>query len=130
MRPGWTCAAGSSPTSTSTAAATAATPGPPAARPRSPCASTPRAASPSIPPIAVTSAGRDVDVIWSDFRGGTSYREIYSRIDTNFGQTWAAAEVRVNPTQNTDSFGIDLATEGTNVYVVYENVGIDRRSRH
>jgi hypothetical protein len=39
--------------------------------------------------------------------------------------------VRINPGQNTDSFGIDVAVEGaSNVHVVYENIGSDGRSRH
>jgi hypothetical protein len=81
------------------------------------------------PELAVTGATRDdVATVWADFRGGTSYREIYKSFSTDFGQTFGG-NARINPGQNTDSFNVDLAVAGTNVYVVYENF-TSPRTRH
>ena len=88
------------------------------------------ASGPAIgPQLAVTGATRDdVAVVWADFRGGTSYREIFRSFSTDFGQTFGS-NTRINPGQNTDSFSVDVAVAGANVYVVYENF-TSARSRH
>jgi hypothetical protein len=81
------------------------------------------------PQIAVTGAiGDDLAVLWADFRGGTSYREIYSRFSTDSGAGFGASDTRVNPGSTQDSFNIDVAISGANVWVVYE-VFVSSRSR-
>lgn len=82
------------------------------------------------PVLGTTSSGQNVLSVWADFRGGENYREIYRKLDTNFGGTWGTTDTRENPGQNTDSFNLDLTTSGTNAYAVYENFASDRRSRH
>ncbi len=68
---------------------------------------------------------------WPDFRGGTGYREIYSRISTSSGLT-PAAEVKINAmgaTSTRDSYNLSLATSGSNVYAVWETFTASRQ-RH
>ena len=82
------------------------------------------------PAFGVTGAARDrLATVWADFRGGTSYREIYRRVSTDAGAGWGAGDGRINPGQNTDSFNLDVAVVGSEVYVVYENF-TTTRSRH
>jgi len=80
------------------------------------------------PRFGLTDGGRDVLVAWSDFRGGTSYREIFTRASTDFGASFGA-DTRRNVGQNLDSFNIDVAVSGSNVYAVYEAFS-DERNRH
>ncbi|MCS6858520.1 MAG: glycoside hydrolase, partial [Sandaracinaceae bacterium] len=69
---------------------------------------------------------------WADFRGGTSYREIWTRRSTDAAGSTLAAEVRVNGTGDTvtrDSFEVRLAAGGTQLFVIYEAF-VSARSRH
>jgi hypothetical protein len=70
---------------------------------------------------------------WSDFRGGTSYREIWTRRSTDAsGGTPAAAEVRANgsgATATTDSYGVRIARAGTAIFATYEAF-TSARNRH
>ena len=90
------------------------------------------AGGPGIGPRIAFSGSDDVAVAWADFRGGTSYREIYSRFSDDFGVNFAGSDVKVNasgPTATEDSFNVEVATSGSNVYVVFESFVTDR-SRH
>ncbi|RLB55392.1 MAG: hypothetical protein DRJ42_06330 [Deltaproteobacteria bacterium] len=81
------------------------------------------------PQLAVTGASRqNITAVWADFRGGTSYREVFTARSTNSGASFGT-DGRENPGQNTDSFNIDVAVSGSNVYAVYENF-VTVRSRH
>ena len=83
----------------------------------------------AIGPELASSGTDDVVGVWADFRGGTNYREIYSRFSTNRGGTFAG-NVKVNAAGETatrDSFGVDIAASGNNVYVVYEAFQTNRR---
>ena len=70
---------------------------------------------------------------WPDFRGGTGYREIFSRTSATATTTQTlASEVKINAlgaTSTTDSYNVELATVGTNVYAAYEAF-TGSRSRH
>ena len=70
-----------------------------------------------------------VNVLWSDFRGGTNYREIYSDRSVNSGATFPNASRRHNPGMNIDTFNVETAVSGSNVYVVYEAF-TSPRTRH
>jgi Notch 1 len=86
----------------------------------------------AIGPRVVLSNTDDNSFVWSDFRGGTSYREIYARHSSDYGATFSATDFKVNPsgpTSTRDSFNVELARSGNNVYVVYEGFVSDR-SRH
>ena len=78
------------------------------------------------PEIAVSNSA--LNVVWPDFRGGTNYREIFHARSTNAGASFAGDE-RANVGQNLDSFDVDVATSGNNVYAVYQ-VFTSSRSRH
>ncbi len=68
---------------------------------------------------------------WPDFRGGTGYRESYSRRSADSGAT-LAAEVKINAlggTATQDSYDLALASSGTNVYATY-NTFTGTRQRH
>ncbi len=81
------------------------------------------------PKLAVTGATRrDVGAVWADFRGGSSYREIWKAASTNAGGAFGG-DARINPGQNTDSFDVVLAASGSDVYVAYETF-TSPRSRH
>jgi len=81
------------------------------------------------PELGVTGGSRqNITAVWADFRGGTSYREIFRARSTDSGASFGA-DARQNAGQNTDSFNVDVATVGTNVYAVYENF-VTERSRH
>ncbi|GAB5541708.1 MAG: hypothetical protein SangKO_014680 [Sandaracinaceae bacterium] len=87
------------------------------------------AGGPAIGPRIALASPDDVSVVWADFRGGTSYREIYGRFSTDYGATFAASDVKVNASGSTatrDSFNVELASSGSNVYVVYESFVSDR----
>ncbi len=82
------------------------------------------------PRFGVLGAARDtVNTVWVDFRGGTSYREVWRRRSTDSGATWGAGDLRINPAQNTDSFNVDVAVAGTHVYAAYEDF-TSARVRH
>ncbi|HEX5094663.1 MAG TPA: sialidase family protein, partial [Acidimicrobiia bacterium] len=82
------------------------------------------------PRFGVVGAARDtINTVWVDFRGGTSYREVWRRRSTDAGAGWGAGDTRINPSQNTDSFNVDVAVAGSRVYAVYENF-TSSRSRH
>ncbi|MFK8003673.1 MAG: MopE-related protein [Polyangiales bacterium] len=68
----------------------------------------------------VVVSGTNVNTLWADFRGGTSYREVMHRRSTNSGASFLTAS-RINPSMNTDSFNVQLAVSGSNVYAVYES---------
>ncbi|MGE0787635.1 MAG: MopE-related protein [Sandaracinaceae bacterium] len=73
----------------------------------------------------------DVVAVWPDFRGGTTYREIYSRFSNNAGASFAG-NVKVNASgasQTVDSFDVDVASSGTNVYAVWAAF-LTSRTRH
>lgn len=80
------------------------------------------------PVLGVTASGQDIAAAWSDFRGG-SYRQIWTRLDTNYGAAFSASEVRGNSGQALDSFNTAIATTGNKVYVVYETFTTSR-ARH
>jgi hypothetical protein len=68
---------------------------------------------------------------WPDFRGGTSYRESYTRRSADSGAT-LQAEVKANAmgtTATQDSYDLSLASSGTNVYATY-NTFTGTRQRH
>ena len=78
----------------------------------------------TFPPQLAFSNTDDVVAVWPDFRGGTGYREIYSGYSSDFGATFSAANTKVNAsgTSSTrDSYNVDVAFAGTNVYVVFES---------
>jgi MYXO-CTERM domain-containing protein len=80
------------------------------------------------PELGVTGAsGSNIAAVWADFRGGTSNREIWSRSSTTSGASFAASDTRANSGSD-DSFGVDVAVSGTNVFAVYEAF-ITERSR-
>ena len=82
------------------------------------------------PRFGVTGAtGRNVSVLWADFQGRGSYREVDTRRSTDGLGTFAGADFRVNPGQNTDSFNVDVAVSGNRVFVTYENF-VTPRERH
>jgi hypothetical protein len=70
---------------------------------------------------------------WADFRGGTGYREIWTRRSTDAaGATPAAAEVRANAsgtTATTDSYNVRIARAGTALFAAYEAF-TSARNRH
>ena len=66
---------------------------------------------------------------WADFRGGTGYREAWTRRSTDAAGATLAAEVRANPGSTTDSYGVRLARAGTVVFATYEGFTASR-SRH
>jgi hypothetical protein len=70
---------------------------------------------------------------WADFRGGTSYREIWTRRSTDAaGATPAATEVRANgsgATATTDSYNVRIALAGTTMFAAYEAF-TTARNRH
>ncbi|MBK8173063.1 MAG: DUF4114 domain-containing protein [Sandaracinaceae bacterium] len=80
------------------------------------------------PILGVTTSGEDIAAAWADFRGG-SYRQIWTRLDTNFGAAFSAGEVRGNSGQALDSFNTAIATASNKVYVVYETFTTSRE-RH
>ncbi len=81
------------------------------------------------PRIALPHGGRWPNVTWGDFRGGSSYREVYLRRSTDSGASWSGGDRRINPGQNTDSFSLDVASDGDEVFVVYINFTTSR-ARH
>ncbi|MDW8361883.1 MAG: MopE-related protein [Myxococcales bacterium] len=82
------------------------------------------------PRFGVTGSSRHlVTTVWADFRGGSSYREIFRRHSADSGASWGSADLRLNPGQNLDSFGVDVAVSGSNVVAVYETF-TTTRSRH
>ncbi|MBN8610166.1 MAG: DUF4114 domain-containing protein [Deltaproteobacteria bacterium] len=70
---------------------------------------------------------------WADFRGGTNYREIWTRRSTDAaGSTPAATEIRANAsgtTATTDSYNVRIALAGTTMFAAYEAF-TTARSRH
>ncbi len=70
---------------------------------------------------------------WADFRGGTSYREIWTRGSTDgAGATLAASEVRVNgtgATAATDAYNVQLARSGSTLFAAFEAF-TSARNRH
>lgn len=87
------------------------------------------AGGPAIGPQLGFAGSDDVSAAWSDFRGGTNFREIYSNFSDNFGGGFAG-NVKVNATGETasnDSFGVDMAVSGDDVYVVFEAFETERR---
>ncbi len=83
-------------------------------------------------PRVILSNTDDLVAVWPDFRGGTSYREIYSRFSTDYGVTLAAASVKVNSSGTSatrDSYNVEIAASGANVYATWEGFVSDR-SRH
>ncbi|NIS28850.1 MAG: exo-alpha-sialidase, partial [Actinobacteria bacterium] len=88
------------------------------------------ASGPAIGPrFANVGGGATVNVHWADFRGGTSYREMYRDRSTDFGATFPNASGRLNAGMNIDAFNVETAVSGSNVYVVYEAF-TSERSRH
>jgi hypothetical protein len=84
---------------------------------------------PAFSPQLAPSATQDVAAVWADFRGGTNYREIYRNRSTDGGASFSG-NTKVNATGETataDSFGVDLAVSGNNVYVVFEAFETTRR---
>ncbi len=81
------------------------------------------------PRFALAAGGGQPSVFWGDFRGGSSYREVYQRRSTDGGASWGSSDQRINPGQNTDSFAIEAAAEGSDVYVVYVSFTTSR-TRH
>ncbi len=79
------------------------------------------------PRLAPTNAN-EFAAAWADFRGGSSFREIYTRHSANQGASFSG-DVRRNPAQNSDSFNVEMASAGSRVYVVYENF-TSFRNRH
>ncbi len=87
-------------------------------------------AGPAIGPrFALPRGGQWPNALWADFRGGDSYREVYLRRSTDAGASWGTGDRRINPSQNTDSFDLDVAVDGDTVYVVYINFTTSR-ARH
>ena len=73
----------------------------------------------------------DVVAVYPDFRGGAGYREIYGAYSASYGTTFAN-DVKVNGSGTSatrDSYNIDVASAGNNVYAVYESF-LDTRVRH
>jgi hypothetical protein len=70
---------------------------------------------------------------WADFRGGTGYREIWTRRSTDAaGTSPAASEVRANAsgaTATTDSYAVRIARAGTAIFATYEAF-TSARNRH
>ncbi|MBX7193473.1 MAG: glycoside hydrolase, partial [Sandaracinaceae bacterium] len=70
---------------------------------------------------------------WADFRGGTGYREIWTRRSTDAsGTTPAASEVRANAsgaTSTTDSYNVRIALAGSTIFATYEAFTASR-NRH
>ncbi|MEM9071131.1 MAG: MopE-related protein [Myxococcota bacterium] len=87
------------------------------------------AGGPAFRPSLGFAGSNEVSAAWSDFRGGTNFREIYSNHSGNNGASFDG-NARVNgsgETSNRDSFGVDLAVSGNNVYVVFEAFETTRR---
>ncbi len=66
---------------------------------------------------------------WADFRGGTGYREAWTRRSTDAAGATLAAEVRANPGSVNDSYGVRIARAGTVIYATYEAF-TSSRNRH
>jgi len=82
------------------------------------------------PRMGVTGTPADeLAIVWSDFRGGSSYRRIFARHSSDSGASFTGADERANPGQDTDSFNVDVATSGDDVYAVYETF-TSSRVRH
>ncbi|MEZ4252397.1 MAG: sialidase family protein [Polyangiales bacterium] len=84
---------------------------------------------PTFGPQLAPSGTDEVTAVWADFRGGTNYREIYRNQSTNGGSSFTG-NTKINAAGETatrDSFGVDLAVSGNNVYVVFEAFETTRR---
>ena len=75
---------------------------------------------PTFSPRLGFSGTNDVAVVWGDFRGGTGYREIYSRFSTNAGSSFSG-ELRLKTTSGTSQIQQGLGM-GEDVAVVYTMV--------
>jgi len=81
-------------------------------------------------PQVAYGGGSNVGVVWADFRGGTSFREIYRAFSSDRGAGFIGdLKVNTGPTSGVDSFNVQVAQSGSNVYAVWETFVTDR-SRH
>ena len=78
--------------------------------------------------IATSGGGSDISVVWSDFRSGNSYREIWGHDSTNSGASFGGSDQRISGATTDDSFGVDLAVTGSIVWAVWEAF-VTERSR-
>ncbi len=82
---------------------------------------------------ALSWSGTDVLAGWGDFRGAgsdpTEFRQMFSNWSTTGGLTWST-DRRVNPSQNDDSFNLQLATTPSGTVAVWEAIYNTLRGRH
>jgi len=72
----------------------------------------------------------NVAIVWGDFRGGTSYREIFRAFSNDAGAGFIGDQrINTGATSTDDSFNVSVASAGTNVYAVWETF-VTNRSRH
>ncbi|MCB9598500.1 MAG: DUF4114 domain-containing protein [Sandaracinaceae bacterium] len=88
------------------------------------------AGGPTFGPLVAWGGGTNVAAVWGDFRGGTNYREIFRAFSSDDGGGFIGdAKVNTGSTSTVDSFNVEVASSGSNVYAVWETF-VTNRQRH
>jgi hypothetical protein len=86
------------------------------------------------PRLAWPNGGAGLVSLWGDFRPPsgtrpTGYRQVFGNVSSASGGTWGAADFRINPGQDDDSFNIELVPTTRGYLAVWE-VLFSNRGRH
>jgi hypothetical protein len=88
------------------------------------------AGGPTFSPRVAYGGGTNVAAIWADFRGGTGFREIFRAFSNTDGAGFVGdLKVNAGATAAVDSFAVEVARSGANVYAAWETFVTDR-TRH